>query len=181
MSTCNCNVDTNIPAGASWHVVQQHQKCKLPVQYFTSCHDMYKFIVETMPHLHVCTNEYWHTAYLESVKKLSLQLTPISTYCMSTNFRGWLNFAGTSQSAKNNTGKIFVRLRPHKNMHCWARQAREWCSFITFIQPLKRNSMCCFPLPSLVHWSTNTIAQLMINPEKSVVITPITNPQKLKI
>ena len=85
-----------------------------------------------------------------------------------TNFWGWLNFmvfGGTSQTAKNNPSEIFVRLCPCRNTHChWARQAREWCSFVTFVQPLtteERNSLCCFPLSSLVHWSTSTIAQLI--------------------
>ena len=59
---------------------------------------------------------------------------------MGTNFRGWLNFAvfeGTSQTAKNTPGKIFVRLRPRRNtLRCWARQAREWRSFVTLVQPL---------------------------------------------
>ena len=59
---------------------------------------------------------------------------------MGTNFRGWLNFVvfvGTSQTAKNNPSEIFVRLRPHKSTHRrWARQAREWRSFITLVQPL---------------------------------------------
>ena len=59
---------------------------------------------------------------------------------MGTNFRGWLNFVvfkGTSQTAKNNPGKIFVRLCPRKNTcHHWARQAWEWHSFVTFVQLL---------------------------------------------
>ena len=87
-------------------------------------------------------------------------------YRMGTNFRGWLNFVifeHTSQTAKNNPSDIFVRLRSRKNTHRrWARQAREWCSFITFFQTLTTEEiLCCFPLPSLVHWSTSTIAQLI--------------------
>ena len=91
--------------------------------------------------------------------------TRMSTCHMGTNFWGWLNFAvfkGTSQTAKNNPGEIFVRLRPCKNTrHHWARQAQEWLSFLSNHWPLKRNSVCCFLLSSLVHWSTSTIAQLI--------------------
>ena len=68
-------------------------------------------------------------------------------YCMGTNFQGWLNFAvfkGTSQTAKNNIGEIFVRLCPRKNTRrCWARQAREWLSFVTFVQPLTTEEKLC--------------------------------------
>ena len=98
---------------------------------------------------------------------------------MGTNFRGWLNFAvfeGTSQTTKNNPGEIFCEATPMQE-HCrhWARQARECAPSLLSSNhwPLKRNSMCCFPLPSLVHRSTSTI-------EKDVVITPITNPRKWK-
>ena len=48
-----------------------------------------------------------------------------------------------------------MRLCLHKNTcRRWARQAREWRSFVTFVQPLKRNFVCCFLLPllcSLIH------------------------------
>ena len=71
---------------------------------------------------------------------LKIEWRSFLKYYMGTNFRGWLNFAvfeGTSQTAKTNPGKIFVRLRPRKNTRRhWARQAREWRSFVTFIQPL---------------------------------------------
>ena len=66
---------------------------------------------------------------------------------MGTNFRGWLNFAvfkGTSQTVKNNPGEIFVRLCPHKNIYRrWARQAREWRSFVNFVQPLTTGETPC--------------------------------------
>ena len=70
------------------------------------------------------------------------------SYRMGTNFRGWLNFAvfeGTSQTAKNNPGEIFVRLRPRKNMcRCWARHASSRRrSFVNFVQPLTTEETLC--------------------------------------
>ena len=53
-------------------------------------------------------------------------------------------FEDTSQTAKNNPGEIFVRLRPRKNMRRrWARQAREWRSFVNFVQPLPTEETPC--------------------------------------
>ena len=105
-------------------------------------------------------------------------------YHMGTNFRGWLNFIvfeGTSQTAKIIPAKFFVRLCPRKNTCChWARQAQEWRSFITFDQPLtaeeKLSVLFSFAITcSLIHEYRRTT-----NPEKGMVITPITNPRKLK-
>ena len=49
-------------------------------------------------------------------------------------FRG---FWGHKPNCEKNHGEIFVRLRPCKKMCCrWARQVREWRSFVTFVQPL---------------------------------------------
>ena len=84
-------------------------------------------------------------------------------YHMGTNFRGWLNFVvfeGTSQTTKNNLGKIFVGLHPCKNTH---RHLKNGAPLLLSSNhwPLKGNSVCCFPSPSLVHWSTSTIAQLI--------------------
>ena len=72
--------------------------------------------------------------------KFIYQARKKKAYRIGTNFRGWLNFAvfeGTSQTVKNSHGEIFVRLSPCRKMCCrWARQVREWRSFVTFVQPL---------------------------------------------
>ena len=63
-----------------------------------------------------------------------------SIYHMGTNFCGRFNFTvfeSTSQTAKNNSGEFSARICLRKNTPChWARQAREWCPLVTFVQPL---------------------------------------------
>ena len=90
---------------------------------------------------------------LDQLTLRMINLHYLCYYRMGKNFWGWLNFAvfkGTSQTAKNNPGKIFVRLCPHKN------KAREWRSFVTFVQPLtteeKLRVLFFFPITcSLIH------------------------------
>ena len=81
---------------------------------------------------------------------------------MGTNFQGWLNFAvfkGTSQTAKKNLLWGYT----HARTHTVAGQDKLENGSLSLLssnhRPLKRNSVCCFPSPSLVHWSTSTIAQ----------------------
>ena len=106
----------------------------------------------------------------EELLQLTLRMINLHYLCyyrMGKNFWGWLNFAvfkGTSQTVENNPGKIFVRLCPRKNTcRRWARQTQEWRSFVTFIQPLitEEKVRVLFFSPSLVHWSTSTITQLI--------------------
>ena len=86
-----------------------------------------------------------------TVRKDLCTINCMHVYCylnsnrMGTNFRGWLNFAVfEGQTAKNNPGEIFVRLRPRKNMRRrWARQARECRSFVNFVQPLTTGETPC--------------------------------------
>ena len=88
-------------------------------------------------------------------------------YCMGTNFRGWLNFAvfeSTSQTAKNNPGEVLWGYARARTIAIAGHDKLENASPLLLSSnhwPLKRNSVCCFPLPSLVHWSTSTIAQLI--------------------
>ena len=81
--------------------VQIHCRHNAPVQYFTQTsfmYYMYKFIVDTMPTQclppHVCTNEYWYTAYLESVKKLSFTAYPNSNIPYGYKFLRVIKFCG---------------------------------------------------------------------------------------
>ena len=94
---------------------------------------------------------------------------PSFNYRMGTNFQGWLNFAifkGTSQPAKNNPSENFCEATPTQEHvpslgKTCSRMAllRYFCP--TMHWPLERSSMCCFLSPSLVHWSTRTIARLV--------------------
>ena len=93
------------------------------------------------------------------------QNRPWREYRMGTNFWGWLYFAvfkGTSQTVKDNPSKILWGCAHARTRAIAGKDKLEnGAIFITFIQLLKRNSVCCFSLPSLVHWSTSTITPLI--------------------
>ena len=75
----------------------------------------------------------------------------------------------------------FVRLRACKNTHRrGARQAQEWHSFVTFVQPLTTEEKLCVLFSFAITCSLIYEYYCTTNPEKGMVITPITNPRKLK-
>ena len=105
-------------------------------------------------------------------------------YHMSTNFRGWLNFAvfeDTSQTAKNSPGEIFFWGYAHARTRTVTGQDKlenDAPSLLSFNHWPWRETLCVASFVitcSLIHKYHRTT-----NLEKGVVITPITYPRKLK-